>query len=308
MKNAARLLCFLVAASVLSGPERETSILAQENTVAAPPRRAGSRRRSVFTAKFQNVTGDKQYDPAAAGMGDLVSAMLSQSADITFVERQRVEALTDEQARSLAGLTGTEYAVRAGKLLKADTVLTGRLFLIETKLTVSVRAIDIASERVVAADQISCRPSYLMEAALQAARQLAKQMALPLPKIDPKQIDHSPIAGLHFGKALSHYYTGDMDAALMQLMRTLDLDPDFIEAHFWAGMCYSKLGEDDGAIIEWRKFLKRSPPQDNRAAGTRKLILEAEARLKDRAVERLAPEPPKRKIERRESTPRGAAQ
>ena len=73
----------------------------------------------------------------------------------------------------------------------------------------------------------SCRPEYLAEAALQLARKLAGQMAMPLPQIDLKAIDTSPIAGLHFAQGLSHYYAGDMDAAIMQLMRTIDLDPNY---------------------------------------------------------------------------------
>ena len=253
-----------------------------------PVKRPGIKR-TVFASPFENATGKEQYDPAAAGLADMVAVMLGHQKGIAVVERQRLMALTAEQERALKGLTGTDYAVKAGKLLWADTVLTGRLFLIQDKMTVSVKAIDIATERVVASDQISCRPTYLMEASLQIARKLAEQMKLPLPEIDLEKIDKSPIASLHFAKALSHYYAGNMDAAIMQFMRTIDLDPDYIEAHYWSGMAYQRLREYPHAVIEWQKYLKRIPEGTVLAKDVGRLLAEAKRHEKDSTVKRLGP-------------------
>jgi len=86
------------------------------------------------------------------------------------VERQRLMALAKEQANSLKALTGKGYALAAGKLLEADTVLMGRLFLVQDKLTASLQAIDIPTDRVAAADQMSFRPVDMMETALERVR------------------------------------------------------------------------------------------------------------------------------------------
>jgi tetratricopeptide (TPR) repeat protein len=237
---------------------------------------------------FDNETGQEQYDPAAAGVADLIAVMLAQQDSVVVVERQKLEALTAEQAKTLKGLTGEQFALSAGKVLQADTVLTGRLFLIQDKLTISVKALDIASARVVASDQLSCRPEDLPETALQFTRNLAKQMQVPLPEIDLKKIDTSPLASLHFAKALGHYYAGDMDSAIMQFMRTVDLDPDYSEAHYWAALCYAKTGEDAHAIIELEQFLKRQPASKHSEAA-KKLLAEAQQREKDSPVPRLGP-------------------
>jgi TolB-like protein len=263
---------------------------AAEDAATGAPAPTEPQKRTVFAAPFENETGQEQYDPAGAGLGDLVAVLLAQQQHVTVVERQRLLALAEEQARSLKGLTGDKYALEAGKLLKADTVLVGRLFLVQGKMTVHARAIDIASERVLAADELACRPEDLIEAALQMARRLAKQMALPLPEIDLAQIDASPIASLHFAKALSHYYAGNMDEAIMQFMRTMDLDPDYTEAHFWMGVCYQRLGEPAHAVIEWEKFLERHPDSD-RAEAVKKLLAEAKAQDAASPVHRLGPQP-----------------
>jgi len=250
-----------------------------------------SAKRTIFAAPFENETGQEQYDPAAVGMADLVAVLLAEQPGIAVVERQRLDALTDEQARSLKGLTGEARAIAAGKLLAADTVLAGRLFLIDGKMTVSAKAIDIPSARVAASDQCSCRPEDIPESSLQLARSLAKQMSLPLPEIDLKAIDKSPLASLHFAKALSHYYAGNLDEALMQLMRTIDLDPDMTESLYWSGQCYWKLGEATHAVIDLEKYLKEQP-KGRYAADASKLLEVARERAAGETAPRLGPDTP----------------
>ena len=256
---------------------------------AYQPTSAPKAKRTVFASPFDNATGQDQYEPSASGMADLVAVLLAQQEHIAVVERQRLAALTDEQARALKGLTGQEYAIKAGKLLTADTVLVGRLFLIQGKLTVNVKALDLVSERVLAAEEMSSRPEDIMEASLALARGLARQMSLPLPEIDLKQIDKSPIASLHFAQGLANYYAGNMDQAIMQFMRTIDLDPNYAEASYWAGMCYYRQGEWDHAAIEWDKFLK-DQPGSRFAASAAKLLADAKAKEKASTVPRLGPD------------------
>jgi TolB-like protein len=277
------------AATATDDASSEESSEAVGRSVSDDADRADKIERRLFVMPFKNHTQEEQYEPAAAGIGDLIGIMLAQQPKIEVVERQNLRALADEQARALKGLTGKEYAIRAGKLLKADTVLIGRLFLHDEKLVVGAQAIDIATERVLAAEQLACRPTYLMETALQFGRNLGKQMTLPLPEIDLDKIDKSPIASLHFAKGLSHFYSGNLDASIMQLMRTVDLDPDFNEAHYWAGLCYFRQNEDAHAIIQWEKYLEAQP--DGRYDVKTKAMLElARQRDKNSPGERLGPD------------------
>jgi TolB-like protein len=253
-------------------PATAPSPIAPPATAPAATRPAPQR---LFVATFDNDTGDEQYDPAAAGIGDVVAAMLTQQAKVQIVERMQLLAISKEQALGLKGLTGYQHTLRAGKILDAQRVLIGRVYLADGKLTVGVKILDLATSRVIAADQESCRPAELVEAAHQLTRRLARDLQLPLTEIDPKNIDPSPLAGLHFGKGLSHYYAGDMDAAIMQLMRTVDLDPDFTEAHYFCGLAYWKLKQPRDAIVEWNIFLDRAP-NSPRAPAVQKLLAQAQ--------------------------------
>ena len=245
--------------------------------------------RTLFAAMFENQTGDPQYDAAASGMGDLIAAMFGPQKDITIVERQKLFAISREQALTLRGLVGPAYALQAGKMLDADTVLTGHLYLADGKLMIGVKVIEIATERVAASDAFECSPDDLPEAALRAARQLSPQLSLPLPVADLSQLDASPNASLHFVKALADYYAGDMDAAIMQFMRTTDLDPDFNDAHYFCGICYAKLGEQADAAIEWREYLQRDR-ESARAQVVTKLLADADNAAADDRSPRLGPD------------------
>jgi TolB-like protein len=244
----------------------------------------------LFTAAFENDTGEEQYDPAAAGMADVVSAMLTQQTKVRVVERQNLLALTEEQSASLKGLTGEKHSLAAGKILRAQRVMTGRVYLADGKLTVGVKILDLATGRVLAAEQESCRPADLIEAAAQLARRLGTALELPLKEVDVKAIDKSSLAGLHFGKALSHYYAGDMDAAIMQFMRTSQLDPDLVEAHYFCGLAYWKLKQPRDAMVEWKIFLRRSPGSMHEAR-VKKLMAQAEeAAAREHAIPRAGEE------------------
>ena len=231
----------------------------------------------LFAAPLENETGDERYGPAADGLAQLVGAMLSHEGALALVDRESLHLLREEQQRALAGLAGDERAARQARLLKADAVLSGRLYRKDGALVVAVKAIDLATERVLAADQVSCGTTNLPAAALEMAGRLAKQMALPPPALDLSRPDATPMASLHFAEGLSRYYAGDLDEAIMHFLRTLDLDPDFAEAHLYSGDCFDRLGERDHAAVEWRAFLKRCP--DHPEAARVRAALDAGDRL-----------------------------
>lgn len=248
------LLCaaFLLATSLRAADEKALR-------VEAEPVRSTVEKRVLFAAPLANETGEDKYDPAAAGLAQLVAAMLSQKDSLVVVDRESLHLLKAEQQRSLAGLTGDAYARQAGKLMKANAVLTGRLFLKDGALVISVKAIDLATERALAADQVSCKSDNLPGAALDMAQKLARQMSLPEPAVDLQRLDASPMASLHFAEGLSRFYSGSLDEAGMHFLRTLDLDPDYVEAHFYCGLCFEQLSEPDHALVEWRSLLKQRP-------------------------------------------------
>ena len=275
------LLLMLVLLAIPAQPARaqstDNTAGPSDQTAEPPPPPAPIR--TIFMAPLVNEAGDEQYDPLAAGVGELLEALLSTGTRVRMVDRLKFREIIAEHALRLKGLAGGKSAIEVGRLLNADTAIFGRLYAEENRLVISVQALDIATARVLASRQMPCRPEDLLDTAAHLAQALAQQLATPLPPIDLKQIDKSPLAGLHFARALSCYYAGNLDEALMHLMRTIDLDPDFLDVHYWSGMCYFRQEAFDHAVIEWESLLRRAPGSI-RAAAVADHLAEARARVK----------------------------
>ncbi len=224
-----------------------------------------------LSTPFENDTGKEYYDAAAAGLGDFTACLLNRHGRISMVKRQRLTEIPEKTAKGLEDLRGAEYATKAAKLFLAQAALTGRLVLKNGMLRVHSQIVDAETGKVLASEEMPCKISSMLETALKTARGLASQMDLALQDRDLKRIGKTPIASFHFIEGIQHCYEGRLDEAIMRFMQAEDLDSDYTETHFWAGVCYLKLGEEDHAAIEFSSFLK-DEPRSRYAGEVRKLL------------------------------------
>ena len=52
---------------------------------------------------------------------------------------------------------------------------------------------------------------------------------------------------LHYGLAMEHRTAGDRESALAELQKVLQLDPDYVAAHFHQGQLLAETGEAESA-------------------------------------------------------------
>ena len=220
------------------------------------------KKRTIFAAPFSNLTTNPNYDHAVVGFGDLIGVLLSTHDNIVLVERMGRDVIDAERNLKESGLvtTGDSHYVALARELKADTVLTGHLSINEEgKTVIGVKGIDIESERVVAVDSEVVEDNQIDDALQKLTNRFGKRLQITLPKIDTPDFEDRPFARLYFSKGLSRYYSGNLDAAIMNFTRALRLDPDYVEAHYFSGLCYQQLKEPDHAAVEWNALLKKRP-------------------------------------------------
>jgi len=87
------------------------------------PARPGMPTAAVLT--FQSNL--KEPQDSGQMMADILSARLCAVAGLTVVSREDIEKILNEQKLTLAGLVGPEQAVKVGKLLGAQLLVTGRV-------------------------------------------------------------------------------------------------------------------------------------------------------------------------------------
>ncbi len=81
--------------------------------------------RSVAVFPFRLVGGDDRLKPLQAALADMMITDLQLSGGIVSVERVRVQSMLDEMLLGEAGYTTPETGARAGRLLRAETVVQG---------------------------------------------------------------------------------------------------------------------------------------------------------------------------------------
>jgi len=59
--------------------------------------------------------------------------------------------------------------------------------------------------------------------------------------------------------AIKHYRDGDIEEAITELQKAIDISPKFVDAHFNLGNVYSRIDSIDQAIACWEKVLSLDP-------------------------------------------------
>lgn len=214
----------------------------------------------VFVALLENKTGDPKQDLMAEGVTDLLGLALAEGNAFTVLERQNLVMISEEQERTLANAGGPAANRLTGGMLKADIVIFGELAGSRTALVARISAMEVATARVLAKDEVfAVAPNMLVEMSVKIAKRLAEILKRPMPALKAGKVAESPAAGLHYGKAILHYYAGDLNRALREFMLAVDVDPNYADAHYWSGCCYREMGEHEHAVIDFDRYLRDSP-------------------------------------------------
>lgn len=127
---------------------------------------------AIMELDAQNVSkGD------AAVISDLLRGELVKIHAVNVLERQNMEKILSEHAFQQTGCTSEECAVKLGKLLNVQRMVTGSLGKLGDAYYVTVRVVDIETGRVVGSDEIHASVVGKLTSQLPAlATRLAKTM------------------------------------------------------------------------------------------------------------------------------------
>jgi serine/threonine protein kinase/outer membrane protein assembly factor BamB len=203
----------------------------------------------VAVIDFENLTGDKTLDPYTVGISETLSTELAQIRGLTVIDRNRVREASREPTPS-----------DAGRLMGADTLITGSFQKLGDDVRLSARVFDTETGAVVR------QPSHVDGAfkdlfKLQA--ELAKQLSMAL-QGSPAKVSDTGVrsdAFRTFSDGL-YFLRSDLAAdALKQLDQTLQIDPNYPGAEHYRGLVLAKLNRLDEAIEAFKRALPRSEPE-----------------------------------------------
>ncbi|MCX7022146.1 MAG: DUF5050 domain-containing protein, partial [bacterium] len=123
---------------------------------------------------FMGLEPSGVSESVASGVSDSFLNALINTYRFEVVERDRLEALMEEQGLAISGCTTTECFVKVGQLAGAQKVIVGKVAQVGGSYIVSVRLVDVYSSRV---EQSLAQESRSLEDLLTVANSLAVQLS-----------------------------------------------------------------------------------------------------------------------------------
>ncbi|MBA3671125.1 MAG: tetratricopeptide repeat protein [Gemmatimonadaceae bacterium] len=185
---------------------------------------------AVFPLRFSGR--DTTLIPLERGLADLLITDLSRSAQLTLVERSRLQALVEELALQSSGRVDSTTTVRAGRLLRAGRLVRGSILQLDgTQLRLDAAVVDVASARVSGSAQGAQQLEQIFELEKQVALDLFRELGVTLTVAERNAIEQRPTrsltAFLAYSQGLAAEDQGRYEDASRFFQEAVRIDPGF---------------------------------------------------------------------------------
>lgn len=151
-----------------------------------------------------NSIGRDAADYAGMGKGvaDLLITDLSAAANVRVVERERIEALLQEQNLAKQGQIDPATAVRLGRILGARHMISGGFMSTGDRMVLTARAFDVETGQIVNTQKVSQAGDDVLALIGELSTRLTT--SLQLPPMERRTGDAGHEAGHEAGHAAQH--------------------------------------------------------------------------------------------------------
>jgi len=189
--------------------------------------RAGSSAPVLAVLYVDNRTGDPGFDVLHKGLADMLVTDLA-AQGLAVVERERLQALIDEQALQQTSFFDPKTAVRVGKGLGATHVVFGALVAMKPQIRIDVRMVDVGTGEVTVTASVTGDGGAFFDLEQQlVARFVAaferRFAAAAAPQTRVKDVG----ALLEYSKGLDLADRGELEAAKQRIEQSIRLSPGF---------------------------------------------------------------------------------
>jgi TolB-like protein len=243
----------LVALTRAEAVAAAKAAVANEARVSATP----GERRVIAVPPLSFSGADSSLRPLERGMAELLITDLSRSAQLTIVERDRMQALSDEIQLSQSGRVDSATAVRAGKLMQAGRLINGQIIQAGNGLTMNASVVEVSTGQIgeaATANSNTLDQLFAMEKQLVLA--IFARLEVRLTPAERQLVDRRPTqnmnAFLAYSRGLQAADDGRFDDAARFFDNARTLDPGFgaASSRFQAAQAASTGAQVSAATIE----------------------------------------------------------
>jgi len=252
---------------------------------------AATKPRAVMIVPFDASALDPEERWVGEGVEEILGLGLAQHPAFVQVDRARMRSVGRVEA------WGEPVVVQTARALHVDAALFGRIERKEGDYVIQPRLLEIkgGGGEPIALDPIIVAPADLLVKLATLPGIYARTLKVPLTDAEAKKMDKAALPTRSL-KAFEHYARGTMamaqkpgqdgnEAAADLLARAIEVDPNFVVAHYTMGIVHQELGNRWKAAAQFRASIQLDGtyPESHKALGD--LFLAAPRRLFDQAVE-----------------------
>jgi TolB-like protein len=137
-------------------------------------------RKTVAVLYFDNYTGKTDYDPVGRGIASMMISDLSSVQEIQLIERERVQDLEAEMEASHTKYYDSTTALRMGRIVSAEYVITGALTALQPKIRIDTRVIRVSTGEIVKTAQVTGNEDQFFDLEKELAARLIDGLGIAL--------------------------------------------------------------------------------------------------------------------------------
>jgi len=182
---------------------------------------------AILPFENNSVTDPEKYEPLSRGLSAMLITDINQSQTaLKVIERNKIAALLKEIALSQTGSVDESTAVRAGKILGAQSIAFGSFIVLGSSVRIDIRIINVETSELIMAESISGSNTAFMQLERDLAEKIANSLKVAFkPKTAPTR---SPIdAALYFSRGVDAFDKGNGTEAKRLFQQCIDLDPSY---------------------------------------------------------------------------------
>ncbi len=182
----------------------------------------------VAVLYFDNNSGDSKLNPLSKGFADMLITDISQSEQVTVVEREKLQALLDESKLQQSRYFNPKTAVTIGKGLGASHVVAGAFVTSAPRMRVDVRLIEIATGKVILSSKVSGSSDDIFELEQELVEKFLAELKIRFTRADlPATKVPNLKTLLSYSQALGLVDLGQNAQAALQFKKVVSMAPAF---------------------------------------------------------------------------------
>jgi TolB-like protein len=234
MKQFVRMAWALVVAGALAAPAAAAA--------------QGANKPVVAVLSFDNNSIGKDaadYNGIGKGIQDMLITDMSGSGNVTLVDRDHIQQVLQEQHLVKQGAVDPQTAIRIGKLLGAQYMITGG-FMSDGRgsMVLTARSIEVETSRIANPQRVQQKTDDVLGLIAQLSAKVSKDMKLPAMDHGTGAVDNKKMGdvgakpqqkmdlptAMLYAKALDAKDSGDNAKAVTLFRQVLDKFPDYTPA------------------------------------------------------------------------------